>query len=312
VFVIVLESAVNPSDPAACRRVVKLQQIEDLIAVPPVAPLLHAAGWALPSAQPSWWRLHSSPPMQRATVVVAAPLVVVEEAWTGPLRRWPSLRPIRVAPLSLRLIRATPSSAHGPAPCRLPDRLLLLFSFSRSVIGFASPSPTAVDSRIIDIGFDNTDFLISFDCVAGVACGVTRTPACAAPPRLHVGSSSPPPIGRLYLRHRLRHRCLRLARRRPDQPIARTTLLRRLSSIARCFAKQEGCRCVASSGSSVAAYRRPRRCIYMLSTLSVRVFRAWSSSSCTSSSPSPSSTAAASSGSLGLVLESLDSPHRFV
>ena len=186
VFVIVLESAVDPSDPAACRRVVKLQQIEDLIAVPPVAPLLHAAGWALPSAQPSWWRLHSSPPMQRATVVVAAPLVVVEEAWTGPLRRWPSLRPIRVAPPSLRLIRATPSSAHGPAPCRLPDRLLLLFSFSRSVIGFASPSPTAVDSRIIDIGFDNTDFLISFDCVAGVACGVTGTPACAAPPRLHV------------------------------------------------------------------------------------------------------------------------------
>ena len=106
----------DPSDPAACRRVVKLQQIEDLIAVPPVAPLLHAAGWALPSAQPSWWRLHSSPPMQRATVVVAAPLVVVEEAWTGPLRRWPSLRPIRVAPPSLRLIRATPSSAHGPAP----------------------------------------------------------------------------------------------------------------------------------------------------------------------------------------------------
>jgi len=93
---------------------------------------------------------------------------------------------IRVAPPSLRLIRATPSSAHGPAPCRLPDRLLLLFSFSRSVIGFASPSPTAVDSRIIDIGFDNTDFLISFDCVAGVACGVTGTPACAAPPRLHV------------------------------------------------------------------------------------------------------------------------------
>ena len=186
VFVIVLESAVDLSDPAACRRVVKLQQIEDLIAVPPVAPLLHAAGWALPSAQPSWWRLHSSPPMQRATVVVAAPLVVVEEAWTGPLRRWPSLRPIRVAPPSLRLIRATPSSAHGPAPCRLPDRLLLLFSFSRSVIGFASPSPTAVDSRIIDIGFDNTDFLISFDCVAGVACGVTGTPACAAPPRLHV------------------------------------------------------------------------------------------------------------------------------
>ena len=186
VFAIVLESAVDPSDPAACRRVVKLQQIEDLIAVPPVAPLLHAAGWALPSAQPSWWRLHSSPPMQRATVVVAAPLVVVEEAWTGPLRRWPSLRPIRVAPPSLRLIRATPSSAHGPAPCRLPDRLLLLFSFSRSVIGFASPSPTAVDSRIIDIGFDNTDFLISFDCVAGVACGVTGTPACAAPPRLHV------------------------------------------------------------------------------------------------------------------------------
>jgi len=64
--------------------------------------------------------------------------------------------------------------------------LLLLFSFSRSVIGFASPSPTAVDSRIIDIGFDNTDFLISFDCVAGVACGVTGTPACAAPLRLHV------------------------------------------------------------------------------------------------------------------------------
>jgi len=186
VFVIVLESAMDPSDPAACRRVVKLQQIEDLIAVPPVAPLLHAAGWALPSAQPSWWRLHSSPPMQRATVVVAAPLVVVEEAWTGPLRRWPSLRPIRVAPPSLRLIRATPSSAHGPAPCCLPDRLLLLFSFSRSVIGFASPSPTAVDSRIIDIGFDNTDFLISFDCVAGVACGVTGTPTCAAPPRLHV------------------------------------------------------------------------------------------------------------------------------
>ena len=93
---------------------------------------------------------------------------------------------IRVAPPSLRLIRATPSSVHGPAPCRLPDRLLLLFSFSRSVIGFASPSPTAVDSRIIDIGFDNTDFLISFDCVAGVACGVTGTPACAAPPRLHV------------------------------------------------------------------------------------------------------------------------------
>jgi len=186
VFVIVLESAVDPSDPAACRRVVKLQQIEDLIAVPLVAPLLHAAGWALPSAQPSWWRLHSSPPMQRATVVVAAPLVVVEEAWTGPLRRWPSLRPIRVAPPSLRLIRATPSSAHGPAPCRLPDRLLLLFSFSRSVIGFASPSPTAVDSRIIDIGFDNTDFLISFDCVAGVACDVTGMLACGAPPRLHV------------------------------------------------------------------------------------------------------------------------------
>ena len=183
VFVIVLESTVDPSDPAACRRVVKLQQIEDLIAVPPVAPLLHAAGWALPSAQPSWWRLHSSPPMQRATVVVAAPLVVVEEAWTGPLRRWPSLRPIRVAPPSLRLIRATPSSAHGPAPCRLLDRLLLLFSFSQSVIGFASSSPTAVDSRIIDIGFDNTDFLISFDCVAGVACGVTGMPACAAPPR---------------------------------------------------------------------------------------------------------------------------------
>ena len=185
-FVIVLESAVDPSDPAACRRVVKLQQIEDLIAVPPVAPLLHAAGWALPSAQPSWWRLHSSPPMQRATVVVAAPLFMVEEAWTSPFRWWPSLRPIRVAPPSLRLIRATPSSAHGPAPCRLPGRLLLLFSFSRSVIGFASPSPTTVDSRIIDIGFDNTDFLISFDCVAGVACGVTGTPACAAPPRLHV------------------------------------------------------------------------------------------------------------------------------
>ena len=104
----------DPSDPAACRRVVKLQQIEDLIAVPPVAPLLHAAGWALPSAQPSWWRLHSSPPMQRATVVVAAPLVVVEEAWTGPLRRWPSLRPIRVAPPSLRLIRATPSDPRHP------------------------------------------------------------------------------------------------------------------------------------------------------------------------------------------------------
>jgi len=97
VFAIVLESAVDPSDPAACRRVVKLQQIEDLIAVPPVAPLLHAAGWALPSAQPSWWRLHSSPPMQRATVVVAAPLFMVEEAWTGPFRRWPSLRSIPVA-----------------------------------------------------------------------------------------------------------------------------------------------------------------------------------------------------------------------
>ena len=44
VFVIVLESAVDLSDPAACRRVVKLQQIEDLITVLPVAPLLHAAG----------------------------------------------------------------------------------------------------------------------------------------------------------------------------------------------------------------------------------------------------------------------------
>ncbi|WVZ58384.1 hypothetical protein U9M48_008663 [Paspalum notatum var. saurae] len=41
---------------------------------------------------------------------------------------------------------------------------------------------------------------------------------------------------------------------------------------------QEGCRCVASSGSNVATYRHTHRCIYTLSTLLVRVSRAWSSS----------------------------------
>ena len=48
----------DPSDPAACRRVVKLQQIEDLIAGPPRAP-------------PSRRRL--GPPFRAAVVVVAAP-----------------------------------------------------------------------------------------------------------------------------------------------------------------------------------------------------------------------------------------------
>ncbi|WVZ63134.1 hypothetical protein U9M48_012793 [Paspalum notatum var. saurae] len=142
--------------------------------------------------------------------------------------------------------------------------------------------PPPVDSRVIDIGFDNTSFLIFFDCAASVACGVTETLACAAPlfvcTSTYVGSSSPPPIGRLHLRHRLRHRRLHLARRQPDQPIAGEPPSRDVSSIARCFAKQEGCHCVASSGSNVAAYRRPRRCIYMLSTLSVHVSHAWSSS----------------------------------
>lgn len=94
---------------------------------------------------------------------------------------------------------------------------------------------------------------------------------------IYVGSSSPPPIGRLHLRHCLCHRRLRLARRWPGQLIALEPPSRDVSSIARCFAQQEGCRCIASSGSSVTACRRPRRCIYMLSTLLVRVSCAWSS-----------------------------------
>jgi hypothetical protein len=61
--------------------------------------------------------------------------------------------------------------------------------------------PPPVDSRVLDIGFNNTGFLIFFDGATGVACNVTGTPACVAPLRLHVHLCqlvSPPSIGRLH------------------------------------------------------------------------------------------------------------------
>ncbi|WVZ51741.1 hypothetical protein U9M48_002854 [Paspalum notatum var. saurae] len=80
--------------------------------------------------------------------------------------------------------------ARGTLRCTQLLMLLLLrlffFPICNRVCVPIAHRPPPVDSCVIDIGFDNTGFLVFFDCVVGVACGVTGTLACVAPLRLHI------------------------------------------------------------------------------------------------------------------------------
>jgi hypothetical protein len=82
---------------------------------------------------------------------------------------------------------------------------------------------------------------------------------------ISIGSSSSLLTRRFCHRHH--HHRLRLARRRSGQPIVRDlTLPWRLSYGVSFLTKHEGCRCIASSGSSVAD---PHCCIYAALTPSI-------------------------------------------
>ena len=83
----------------------------------------------------------------------------------------------------------------------------------------------------------------------------------------------------------------------------------------------EGCRCVASLGSSGIPPSLLRRCFLtatdhvhdlVVDYASLCALRVWSSSSCSSSLSSPSSITSASPGSSSLALENPGSPHHFV
>ena len=198
------------------------------------------------------------------------------------------------------------------------------FSFARSEIGIASP--TARRLR------------------ASTSTSASTSPASSSSPTLRHGEMAGT-LGGARLRRRLHRRLVRTSTfagssspspigtpsstsptvvsphaTRSDQPMCvihpapvTSALVLRASSPS-----MEGCRCFASSGCAppVISFAVASSLPPTTSTTSSLTYRcasrAWSSSSCTGSSPSPSSTAAAPSGSFGLMLDSLDSPPRFV
>jgi hypothetical protein len=104
--------------------------------------------------------------------------------------RWPFAPSLGFGGHEPRVPSALPGSGGRgppkPRTCRpSPDlSLLRLFCFPGQCSGLYLHHPQPIDSRVLDIGFNNIDFIF-FDGATGVG-GVTGTPACVASLHLHV------------------------------------------------------------------------------------------------------------------------------